>query len=78
MERLGIRFFLISLACVICAPAVFAQNGKLIKGVAKGLGRTSAAEGIVKAGARNLPGAAAYSVPSTRARATPSRGRIIS
>lgn len=61
MERLGIRFFLISLACVICAPAVFAQNGKLIKGVAKGLGRTSAAEGIVKTGARNLPGAAAYS-----------------
>lgn len=61
MERLAIRFVLTLLACVICAPAVFAQGRNLIKGAAEGLGRASVAEGIVKTGTRNAPAAAAYS-----------------
>lgn len=59
MQRLTIRFFLIPLACLVCAPAVFAQTGKLVAGGMEAFGRAAAAETIVKSGARSLPGAAA-------------------
>lgn len=58
MERLTIRFFLFLLACIFSAPAVFAQRGKLVKELGQGFGRVSV-EGVVKTGARKLPGATA-------------------